>query len=85
MMITDNQAQRLVRSAALSAALLLMAAPIALADSQGYGSTDFRPIANTDVAPASGNAPKPDACYLSSTHAFDARESAPQTARRTNP
>jgi hypothetical protein len=35
-MITDNQVRQLLRGAALSASLLLMAAPAALADPQGY-------------------------------------------------
>lgn len=47
-MITDKQAQRLLHSAALSAALLLTAAPSVLAQ----------------------NAPKPEACFLSSPGAF---------------
>lgn len=73
-MITDNQARRLLRGAALSAALLLMVAPAALADPRGYRSMDFSPtapaIVNPDIAPPSRNAPKPDACWLSSPETF---------------
>jgi hypothetical protein len=73
-MITDNQTRRLLRGAALSAALLLMAAPAALADPQGYRSMDFSStapaIVNRDIPLPSRNAPKPDACWLSSHETF---------------
>jgi hypothetical protein len=83
-MTTNNQARRLLRGTALSIALLLMAAPATLADAQGYRSLDLAAaaaIANTPASPAAQNAPKPDACYLSSAHAFDELDSAPRSTR----
>lgn len=73
-MITNNQTRRLLRAAALSAVLLLMAAPAALADPQGYELPNPRPVAsvlgNTPSSVELSNAPKPDACWLSSSKAF---------------
>jgi hypothetical protein len=84
-MTTNNQARRLLHGTALSIALLLTAAPAALADAQGSRSLDLAPaatIANTPAPPAAQNAPKPDACYLSSARAVDGLDSTPRAARQ---
>ena len=72
-MTTRKQTQRLLQGAAFSAALLLVAAPAALADPAGLPSTNFEQAApavmNTPM-PALSNAPKPDACFLVSSDGF---------------
>ncbi len=55
-MITDNQARRLLRGAALSALLLLTAAPAALADPQGYHATIEQRACAADLGLAPGTA-----------------------------
>jgi hypothetical protein len=83
-MITDKQTQRLPRGVALSAALLLMAAPAALADPQGYGFANPRPVASAAVNALPSveldNPPKPDADFLSSTSTWDAQARSPRIA-----
>jgi hypothetical protein len=76
----------MLQSAAFSAALLLVAAPAALAAPQGYSAALGAPAApavlNTPM-PALSNAPKPDACFLSSPGAF-ANVSPPQMPSTTS-
>ena len=70
-MTTRKQTQRLLQGAAFSAALLLVAAPAALADPGGLPSTNFEhaaSVVNTPM-PALSNAPKPDACFLAAPEA----------------
>jgi len=74
-MTSFSQARRLLRSAAFSAAILLTAAPVALADPQGYQSMDVQPTAPaTMTMPTSElhNAPAPGAEFLSSPEAWEA-------------
>ena len=83
-MITDKQARQLLHGAAFSAALLLMAAPAALADPQGYGFANPRPVASAAVNALPSveldNPPKPDADFLSSTSTWDAQARSPRIA-----
>jgi hypothetical protein len=51
-MITNNRARQLLRRAALSAAMILMAAPGALADPPGYLFQDFNQTAPAAVSAA---------------------------------
>jgi hypothetical protein len=87
MMIIDNQARRLLRSAAFSAALLLMAASPALADPQEYALMNSRPAAaavvNTLPPVELRNAPKPDADFLFSSRTWDALGGSSPTVRQT--
>ncbi|HEX9489909.1 MAG TPA: hypothetical protein VF930_06460 [Stellaceae bacterium] len=53
-MLTNNKTGQLLRRTALSAAMLLIAAPAALADTPGYLFRDF-----DDTAPATVSAPVP--------------------------
>jgi|HubBroStandDraft_1064217.scaffolds.fasta_scaffold619106_2 hypothetical protein len=86
-MIIDNQARRLLRSAAFSAALLLMAASPALADPQEYALMNSRPAAaavvNTLPPVELRNAPKPDADFLFSSRTWDALGGSSPTVRQT--
>jgi hypothetical protein len=71
-MTSLSQARQLLRNAAFSAAILLTAAPAALADPQGYLSMGVQPTARASVeTPTSElhNAPAPDAEFLSSPEA----------------
>ena len=72
-MTTRTQMNRILQGVALSAALLLVAAPAALADPAGLPSANFEhatpAVVNTPM-PALSNAPKPDACFLVSSDGF---------------
>jgi hypothetical protein len=69
-MTTRNQTRRMLQSAAFFAALLLVAAPAALAAPQGYSAALGAPAVVNTPMPALSNAPKPDVCFLSSPGAF---------------
>jgi hypothetical protein len=74
-MTSFSQARRLLRSAAFSAAILLTATPVALADPQGYQSMDVQPTAPATMempTPELHNAPAPGAEFLSSPEAWEA-------------
>ena len=84
-MTSFSQARRLLRSAAFSAAILLTAAPVALADPQGYQSMDVQATAPATVeipTPELHNAPAPDAEFLSSPEAWDDLAGPSQMARQ---
>jgi hypothetical protein len=72
-MTTYNQARQLLRRTALSAAMLLVAAPAALADPPGYLFQDFDGTAPATVSapiPPQRNAANQEAARLASTRAF---------------
>ena len=71
-MTSVSQKRGSLRSAALFAAIFLMAAPAALADPAGSVSD-----VGTAAVVAPSNAPKPGASFLSGAHAFDALENSP--------
>ncbi|SRR5258707_9749187 len=84
-MTSLSQARRLLRSAAFSAAILLTAAPAALADPQAYLSMGVQPTAPATVATPSSelhNAPAPDAEFLSSPEAWGDLAGPSQMARQ---
>jgi len=70
-MMTNNKAGQLLRRTALSAAMLLIAAPAALADPPGYLFRDFADpataTASAPVAPLQRNAANQEAARLAST------------------
>ena len=69
-MTTNNHARQLLRRAALSAAMLLVAAPAALADPPGYLFEDFEQVAvavaSAPVPPQQSNAANQEATRLAS-------------------
>jgi hypothetical protein len=72
-MTTSSQTRWWLHGVAVSAALLMMTAPAAQADPARSLSTDVETaptIVNTPVPVPLSNAPKPDACWLSSPDAF---------------
>jgi hypothetical protein len=68
-MTIDNQARQLLLGAALCGVLLLMATPAAQADPLGNAFANPRPVTpvlvNSLPQVELGNAPKPEACFLS--------------------
>src|SRR5580700_11018808 len=73
-MTSLSQARRLLRNTAFSAAILLTAAPAALADPQGYQSMGVQPTAPATVetpSPELQNAPAPGPEFLSSPEAWE--------------
>ena len=73
-MMTNNKAGQLLRRTALSAAMLLIAAPAALADPPGYLFRDFDDAApatvSAPIAPAQRNAANQEAARVASAPAF---------------
>ena len=81
-MTSVSHAQVLLRSAAISAVIFLMAVPAALADPAGSASTDLTVTtpATVSTLPPLSNAPKPGASFLSDDHAFDELDSSSRSA-----
>ncbi len=73
-MMTNNKAGQLLRRTAFSAAMLLIAAPAALADPPGYLFRDFAdtapPTVSAPIAPLQRNAANQEAARLASARAF---------------
>lgn len=85
-MISNRQVQRLLRRAALSAAILLTAAPAALADPPGYLFQDFErtppAVVSAPLTPRQDAAANQEAGSLSSSRSSaNARESSPWMMR----
>ena len=64
-----KQTQRLLRGAALSAAMLMLAASVALAEPREYGLVDPNTLPQVELS----NPPKPDADFLSSPEVITKR------------
>lgn len=77
-----SQTRVLLRNAAISAAIFLMAVPAALADPAGSASMDLTVTtpATASALPPLSNAPKPGASFLSDDHAFDELDSSSRSA-----
>src|SRR5258708_2206057 len=77
-----SQTRVLLRSAAVSAAIFLMAVPAALADPAGSASMDLAATTQATVStlPPPSNAPKPGASFLSDDHAFDELDNSSRSA-----
>jgi len=85
-MMTNSKAGQSLRRTALSAAMLLIAAPAALADPPGYLFRDFADpapaTASAPIAPLQRNAANQEAARLASARAFaNVAESSPRMAQ----